>query len=599
MRGRRRLVAVALVLAMPGAGDSSVVRRPAPVGKITEAKGLTLRLGEAQGDAQPAPAASPATKGEPLSAADTARVLARLPELPPAPGDEKDFALREKSLPPPRTGTTVKDAFPPPPTDAAPPADSSTGPLTVVRRLPEGEVPQAPQLSVTFSQPMVAVTAHDDLAASAVPVRLDPQPPGQWRWVGTKTLLFEPTVRFPMATEFRVEVPAGTRSATGGTLAARGSLDVRDAAARARAAVSRGPADAAPAGDLRVVRPAHRPGGAARLRDDRRSVRARADGDARGGRGRRGGPPSVRPGDGRPVARVRAQGAAAAGRRRHRGDRRRRALRGGPAPDREAAGLELPHLRRAQGRRAPLRLERPVSAGDAVADPVLEPARRDRVPPRDGARGARRAGLQGRRQRAVDERAHRVQGAHHLQAHAGRRAARRVRADARRAADARRSRWGRRSRPCTGKTGLVVLDPAAGPRLSVYSTNYAALKVRAYAVGPSDWPAFTAFMQTIYRERGTTPPGRLALSETVRVQGVADELAETRVDLAKALPNGLGHAIVMVEPAQPPPGPRQARAGHRLGAGDADRPRRVRRRRAGRRPGPPRCATGRRSRTSR
>ena len=126
MRGRRRMVALALVLAVPGAGDGSVVRRPAPPGKITEAKGLTLRLGEAQGEAPPSTTASPAAKGEPLSAADTARVLARLPELPAEPGDERDFALREKSLPPPRTGATVKDAFPPPPTDVAPPADTST-----------------------------------------------------------------------------------------------------------------------------------------------------------------------------------------------------------------------------------------------------------------------------------------------------------------------------------------------------------------------------------------------------------------------------------------------------------------------------------------
>lgn len=121
MRGRRRMVALALVLAVPGAGDGSVVRRPAAVGKVTEAKGLTLRLGEAQEGAPPATAPSPAAPGEPLSAADTARVLARLPELPAEPGDEKDFALREKSLPPPRTGATVKDAFPPPPTDDAPP----------------------------------------------------------------------------------------------------------------------------------------------------------------------------------------------------------------------------------------------------------------------------------------------------------------------------------------------------------------------------------------------------------------------------------------------------------------------------------------------
>ena len=78
----------------------------------------------------------------------------------------------------------------------------------MLRHSAEGEVPLAPPLSVTFSQPMVAVTSHADLAAVARPVRLSPEPPGQWRWVGTKTLIFEPTGRFPMATDYRVEVPA-------------------------------------------------------------------------------------------------------------------------------------------------------------------------------------------------------------------------------------------------------------------------------------------------------------------------------------------------------------------------------------------------------
>ena len=50
-------------------------------------------------------------------------------------------------------------------------------------------------------------------------MRLEPQPPGQWRWVGTKTLLFEPDPRFPQATEYRATVKAGTRSATGAVLA--------------------------------------------------------------------------------------------------------------------------------------------------------------------------------------------------------------------------------------------------------------------------------------------------------------------------------------------------------------------------------------------
>ena len=64
---------------------------------------------------------------------------------------------------------------------------------------------------------MVSITSQEE-AAETVPVKLSPQPPGKWRWVGTKTLLFEPAVRFPMATQYSVTVPAGTRSANGGTL---------------------------------------------------------------------------------------------------------------------------------------------------------------------------------------------------------------------------------------------------------------------------------------------------------------------------------------------------------------------------------------------
>src|SRR5215211_3963697 len=74
-------------------------------------------------------------------------------------------------------------------------------------------------MSITFSQPMVAVTSVDDLAAQDVPVRLSPQPPGKWRWVGTRTLLYSPDNRLPMATEFTATVPAGTKSANGGSIA--------------------------------------------------------------------------------------------------------------------------------------------------------------------------------------------------------------------------------------------------------------------------------------------------------------------------------------------------------------------------------------------
>jgi len=156
--------------------------------------------------------------GAPLSPAATQALLGRLKPLKAREGDTRSFALRERSLPPPKTGTTVKQPFPPPPSTATP-DPVAQGPLKVLRHAPEGEVELAPHLSVTFSQPMVPVTTVAQVQAENVPVRLTPQPKGRWRWVGTQTLLFEPEGRFPMATQYQVEVPAGTASATGGQLA--------------------------------------------------------------------------------------------------------------------------------------------------------------------------------------------------------------------------------------------------------------------------------------------------------------------------------------------------------------------------------------------
>src|SRR5262249_43907367 len=90
--------------------------------------------------------------------------------------------------------------------------------LEVIRYSPDGEVKLAPDLNVTFSQPMVAVTSQQQ-ASEYAPVELSPQAEGRWRWLGTKTLIFDTTKRFPMATKFTARVPAGTKSATGQTLA--------------------------------------------------------------------------------------------------------------------------------------------------------------------------------------------------------------------------------------------------------------------------------------------------------------------------------------------------------------------------------------------
>ncbi|HTJ41383.1 MAG TPA: DUF6049 family protein, partial [Kofleriaceae bacterium] len=181
--------------------------------------GLDLRLsdGKSGPPANDHSKLAPATK---ISDGDAEQILNRMPALKADADDQKDFALRAKSQPPPRTGNTVKGSFPPPGGNA-PPAPNATNDknkdLQVLRWSPDGDVPIAPQLSITFSQPMVAVTSQTDAAAN-VPVTLTPTPKGKWRWIGTRTLLFDPEVRFPQATTYTVEIPKGTKSATGNVL---------------------------------------------------------------------------------------------------------------------------------------------------------------------------------------------------------------------------------------------------------------------------------------------------------------------------------------------------------------------------------------------
>ncbi|MDE0030653.1 MAG: hypothetical protein OXU42_14770, partial [Deltaproteobacteria bacterium] len=149
-------------------------------------------------------------------------LLSRLPPVQEQEGDVEQVRLPHQVLPPPRPGVEVELPFPPP--QAASLSDAlADAPLAVLRYSPEGDAPLAPQLSITFNQPMVPLTSHRELAREEVPVRLSPEPPGRWRWVGAQTLFFEAgaagPARMPMATEYTVEIPAGTQSAGGRKLA--------------------------------------------------------------------------------------------------------------------------------------------------------------------------------------------------------------------------------------------------------------------------------------------------------------------------------------------------------------------------------------------
>src|SRR5436190_3207304 len=175
--------------------------------------GLKFRLSEGvEGAEKREKAQLPST--DPLS--DPSSILKRLPAIKADPDDQTDFAKRVGSLPAPKTGQRIPVKFP---SDEMrnPPSVGGGRTLEVLRHSPDGEVSLAPDLSVTFSQPMVAVTSQEE-AAKYAPVELSPQVEGRWRWLGTKTLMFDTTKRFPMATKFTARVPAGTKSATGQTL---------------------------------------------------------------------------------------------------------------------------------------------------------------------------------------------------------------------------------------------------------------------------------------------------------------------------------------------------------------------------------------------
>lgn len=192
-----------------------------PAATTVDETGLQFRLthGTEQPEAIPAPKLAAASE---LSQTEIDAIVKRLPSMTVDPSSGiKEFSMRERSIPPPRTGNTIETSFPAAPTAAVAPS-TNTGPLEVLRYAPEGSVQIAPDLTVTFSQPMVALTSQEQ-AATNVPVKLTPQPPGKWRWLGTQTLTFQPEERFPMATTYTVTVPAGTRAANGGTLASEKS----------------------------------------------------------------------------------------------------------------------------------------------------------------------------------------------------------------------------------------------------------------------------------------------------------------------------------------------------------------------------------------
>ncbi|HTD49995.1 MAG TPA: alpha-2-macroglobulin family protein, partial [Acidimicrobiia bacterium] len=152
-----------------------------------------------------------------------AAISAVLDRLPPfkTDGGAVPFNRPPDPLPRPRVGTTIDKPFGSTTTPGPAPTPTGNGPLQVLRYQPIGDVAIAPDLSVTFNQPMVPLGTLAQLDQAHVPVKVTPALTGRWRWIGTRTVRLEYTGavdRLPMATSYTAEVPAGTTSQTGNRL---------------------------------------------------------------------------------------------------------------------------------------------------------------------------------------------------------------------------------------------------------------------------------------------------------------------------------------------------------------------------------------------
>ncbi len=488
---------------------------------------------------QPVPAADAKT----LPEADTKTLLGRLPELEPA--QTKDFARREGPPPPKLTGDTIKTPFPPPAKPDAPPA-AEPGPLKVLRYQPEGDVPLAPHVSLSFSRPMVALGSVGHLAEGPFPAKLSPTVPGRWRWLGTRTLVFEPEAeRFPMATEFQVEVPAGVAAADGTQLGEALRWSFRTPAPKVVAS--------SPQGGPTVLEPL------LMVRFDQRvdpeavlaSIKVSAQGE--------------------PIALRLASEEERAGRVIPQPERALLFKPAAPLPGDQQIRVDVgPGTPSAEG---PRRSEQPHSFSFRTYGPLKIVRHRsgwgrDCPPgapftiefnnPLDAKAFAKSSFAFDPEIEALDVACH------------GRSVVLRglTRANTRYTCTVSAKlldRFGQtlgQDRSLTFQTTaphpqlsgigqqVLILDPSGDPELEVRSIAIPKLQVRIYRVNPErDWQRFQAWKRGRHNRGGPPPaPGATVFDEVVDVPGSDEAWVKTKVDISRALTKGTGHAVVSVEP---------------------------------------------------
>ncbi|MBW2263827.1 MAG: Ig-like domain-containing protein, partial [Deltaproteobacteria bacterium] len=92
--------------------------------------------------------------------------------------------------------------------------------LVVLFATPSGAVSGQPEISVSFNHPMkeLGKADQDPYLDGLVPFKIEPAIKGEYRWMGSRTVMFAPGKSVPQATTFRATIPAGLRSVTGEVL---------------------------------------------------------------------------------------------------------------------------------------------------------------------------------------------------------------------------------------------------------------------------------------------------------------------------------------------------------------------------------------------
>ena len=166
---------------------------------------------------EPTPEPEPAPEPPPAAPVEL-DLWAGVPDLVEQPGDlATTIQPRPGPAKPATVGERVELPFDPKEFSGAPPVPPGT-PLEVLRHGPVGAQTLVGAVRVAFNQPMIPLASLETLRTKAVPLEIDPKPPGKARWLGTHVVVWEPEGRMPYSTTYTVTVPAGAKSTTGAEL---------------------------------------------------------------------------------------------------------------------------------------------------------------------------------------------------------------------------------------------------------------------------------------------------------------------------------------------------------------------------------------------